>query len=1540
LNTTPTGASILSFALTPVATADRGRSLAVGDINGDGKPDLVVPNARISSTLVSVLLNTTPTGASTPSFEAPQIFGTGNYAGSVGLGDFNGDGKPDLAIANSIGGFGRVSVLLNMTTPGASTASFAAQQDFATTRNYPSSLVVADLNGDGQPDLAVTNHDSTMSIFLNATAPGAIVPTFSDPQIFAVGPYPYSLAVADLNGDGRPDLALGYYNTHHVSVLLNKTAPGATTVSIADPQTFSSGGVNSSPFSLAVGDFNGDGNPDLAVANCCGPSGSVSVLLNTRVPITIAPSFAAQQTFIAGTGARSVAVGDFNGDGKLDLAVANIGSNDVSVLLNTTAPGDSTPSFAGQVSFFSGNEPFSVAVGDFNGDGRLDLVVANFASQTVSVFLNTTAPGASTPTFAPRQTFSTGRGPVSVAAGDLNGDGRSDLVVANSSDVFTVSALLNTTPPGAAICSFAAQQRFDFNLSSPSSVAVGDFNGDGKPDLAITDSGTPTKVSVVLNTTVPGASACTFAPARSFPAADLLGNAATSVVVGDFNGDGKPDLAVASWAISGNGAGTVSVLLNTTSAGASTPSFAPQQSFSAGTQAFSIATGDFDGDGKPDLAVANAYLGMQGAVSVLLNTTALGASAPSFAAQQTFGAGPGATSVAVGDFNGDGRPDFVVANDGAHEDANTVSALLNTMVPVSLNGSPATGTIQDNDAPASITIAAGNNQSAVVNTAFATNLAVDVRNAAGNLVQGVTVTFTAPASGPSGTFGASRSITVVTNASGQATAPTFTANALDGSYTVTVQAGGGTDPAVNLSLTNVPAVGVTHFMVVAPSSSTAGSAFDVTVSALDSSNHVVTNYAGTIHFTSSDGSRVLPSDYTFLTGDRGVHTFMSAVILRTAGSQTVSVNDTVNAFLTGNGPVLVDPASADHLAFSQQPTNTVASATISPAVTVRILDAFNNLLIGDSTDQVALVIGTNPGGGTLSGTTRQTASGGIATFDDLAINKPGSGYTLVASSTGLTGATSSDFDITPRPTHLAFAVLPSDTVAGMMIAPAVTVQVEDSSNDVVIGDNTDQVTIAIGRNPGGGTLTGTLTVTVHNGVATYNDMSINKSGTDYTLTATSGALTGDTSAEFNITPAAADHLFLLQQPTDTVAGEAIAPAIEVEVLDRFGNLTSSTANVSVAIGTNPGEGTLSGTTTQAASGGIAAFGDLSIDKTGIVYTLAATSSGLTGITSDGFDITPAAADHLFFLQQPSDAVPGQTIAPAVEVEILDRFGNLTPSTANVSMAIGTNPAGGTLSGTMTESATGGVATFADLSIDKTGTGYTLVANSSALTGATSNSFNILLNHPPVLDPISDMGLSLNRSLTFTAHATDPDSPPETLTFSLDPGAPGSAHIDPVIGVFSVSNLKMGAYTITVRVTDNGNPPLSATQTFHVFVAPQVKGITLNGGSIKNPTVVTFLTVTFNTRVNIDPGAFELTRLGSGGGPVGVTVASVSVINGKTVVTLQFSGSFVLPGGVLASGQYSFTTHGGLIHDAVTGLALDGDNGGLPGGDNLFSFMVP
>jgi hypothetical protein len=359
--------------------------MAWGDFNGDGRPDLAVANS--GGTTVSVLLNTTAAGASTPSFAAQQTFAAGNTPIAVAVGDFNGDGRPDLAVVNNADK--TVSVLLSTTVAGATTAAFASQQTFQVGTN-PSFVVVGDFNGDGRPDLAVVNtNDLRVSVLLNTAAVG--VPTFAAQQTFAVGTTPYSVAVGDFNGDGRPDLATANYSDNAVSVLLNTTAAGATTAAFASQQTFAAG---SNPLAVVAGDFNGDGRPDLAVANVNG--NTVSVLLNTTSAGAGAAAFATQQTFQVGPFPHALAVGDLNGDGRPDLAVTNFGDKTASVLLNTTAAGATAAAFAAQQTFAAGTQPNSVTVTDYNGDGRPDLAVVNYGDKTVSVLLDTTAPFAST----------------------------------------------------------------------------------------------------------------------------------------------------------------------------------------------------------------------------------------------------------------------------------------------------------------------------------------------------------------------------------------------------------------------------------------------------------------------------------------------------------------------------------------------------------------------------------------------------------------------------------------------------------------------------------------------------------------------------------------------------------------------------------------------------------------------------------------------------------------------------------------------------------------------------------------------------------------------------------------------------------------------------------------------------------------------------------------------------------------------------------------------------------------------------------------
>jgi hypothetical protein len=204
--------------------------------------------------------------------------------------------------------------------------------------------------------------------------------------------------------------------------------------------------------------------------------------------------------------------------------------------------------------------------------------------------------------------------------------------------------------------------------------------------------------------------------------------------------------------------------------------------------------------------------------------------------------------------------------------------------------------------------------------------------------------------------------------------------------------------------------GATHFSVTASAGSTAGSAFTVTVTALDANNNTFTGYTGTVHFTSSDASAGLPADYPFNSGDHGTHSF--SVTLTSAGSQTVTATDRSNSSITGSATVTVSPAAPSKLVFGQQPVNTAIGAILTPAVTVRVLDLYGNLVISDNSDQVTVALGSNPGGATLGGITTVTVSGGIAAFSNLSLNKTGNGYTLTAASGSLTGATSATFNIT------------------------------------------------------------------------------------------------------------------------------------------------------------------------------------------------------------------------------------------------------------------------------------------------------------------------------------------------------------------------------------------------------------------------------------------------------------------------------------------------------------------------------------------------
>jgi Bacterial Ig-like domain (group 3)/FG-GAP-like repeat len=552
------------------ATGPNPYAVAVGDLNGDGVPDLAVAN---SGDFVSVLL-----GNGNGTFQGEVPYTTGNNPVAIVLADFNGDGNLDIAVADQLAN--RVSILM-----GNGNGTFQAHVDYVT-EPWPSGLVVGDFDGDGNLDLAVSASDGNNVTILWGAGQG----TFRGYVNYGTGDIPSAVAMGDFNNDGKPDLIATNSQADSVSVILNN---GSRT--FRDRVDYPAGpapneSTGPTTYSIASADFNGDGIPDLAVANSncptfpsCG-AGTIAIVLGNGDGSFQGPS---QYSTGTDTDPRSVVVGDFNNDKIPDLAVANYATNNLSVLLGV---GDGT--FLTAAPFPVGSAPSAVAVGDFNSDGDLDLVAADFNSGTVSMLL-----GNGDGTFQSAVSYAVGSGPIAVSVADLRGIKKLDLVVVNELSS-TISVLL-----GNGDGTFQTQQTFATGTGgNPVSVAVGDFNGDQIPDVAVADSETK-QVSILL-----GKGNGTFRTATMYP----VGASPLSVVAADFNGNGILDLALTSSSSGGFPGDSVSLLF-----GAGNGTFQTPTLFPAGYLANAAVVGDFNGDGTPDLAVAN---GGSNTVSLLLNT--------------------------------------------------------------------------------------------------------------------------------------------------------------------------------------------------------------------------------------------------------------------------------------------------------------------------------------------------------------------------------------------------------------------------------------------------------------------------------------------------------------------------------------------------------------------------------------------------------------------------------------------------------------------------------------------------------------------------------------------------------------------------------------------------------------------------------------------------------------------------------------------------------------------------------------------------------
>ena len=489
-------------------------------------------------------------------------------------------------------------------------------------------IAAADFNGDHKLDVVtIDNFGNDIQVWL-----GNGDGTFQNPITIAVGAGPTDLAIGDFNGDGIPDIAVvndTYPST--ISILLGK---GNGTFQASVNRSVTGNAIRS----LAAADFNGDGKLDLAVT-------SQVVGLPTGLYVTLGNgdgTFQVPPDYPVGQNPDFVAIGDVNGDGRPDIVVTSNASNTVSVLL-----GKANGTFAAAVNYPVGSGPSSVAIADFNGDGKPDLAVSNLGDLTVSILL-----GNGDGTFRAQKKTSVTLGAESLAAGDFNKDGKQDLAVVS---ILGVTILIGngdgTFQPPPLLGSVGSR-------SGTGNIVAADLNGDGKLDLAVANTDGST-VSIYL-----GNGDGTFKTNVDYAADSLM--SVQNLAVGDVNGDGKPDIVVADLGCDPCGQptpaqGYIAVLL-----GNGDGTFQKFKTYPTGDSADSIATGDFNGDGKLDVVVTNLITDR---ATVLLNS-----GDGTFEAPVGFSADNSTNSVAVADLNGDGKPDMVVSNGGTSD----VSILLNT----------------------------------------------------------------------------------------------------------------------------------------------------------------------------------------------------------------------------------------------------------------------------------------------------------------------------------------------------------------------------------------------------------------------------------------------------------------------------------------------------------------------------------------------------------------------------------------------------------------------------------------------------------------------------------------------------------------------------------------------------------------------------------------------------------------------------------------------------------------------------------------------
>ncbi|CAF1202596.1 unnamed protein product [Adineta steineri] len=573
-------------------TGSSPRSLAVGDFNNDTKLDIVVGNYLNNS--ISILF-----GYANGSFAQQLTYGTTYSPSSLAVGDFNNDNRLDIVVVTNSRSNNIIVYL------GDGNGSFPNQIPY--TVPIPlHAVAVGDFNNDNQLDIVINNPSSNFAYVLFGVGNGSFINATGR----STGSQPYSVAVGDFNNDNQLDIAVPNYGDNTISVIL-----GYGNGSFKDQIIYFTGRT---PYFIAVGDFNNDTQLDMAVANY--DSRNIGIFLGFGNG-----SFAKQVTYAAKNSPTYIAVGDINNDTRLDIIIS---SPLLTVVVVLFGDNDGNGTFPTNMAFYTGVYSYPVAIGDFDNDTRLDIVVAQYNSSNISV-IHQYNRGA----IYNQDSYASGGGSSlrSFIIADLNNDNHSDIIVANygTDDVGILFGYGNST--------FMEQITFDMTSNShPSSITINDFNGDNYIDIAVTNYGTQ-NLGMLL-----GNGNGSFA-IQSIYLDDVLFSP-IAIASGNFDNDNRSEVVVAY-----DGSDNIDIFFSY-----NTGSFTNQTTYPTGSLPYAVAVGDFNNDTHLDVVVANANANN---VSILL-----GYGNGSFTSQVTYATGSFPESLAVGDFNNDNQLDIVVGN--------------------------------------------------------------------------------------------------------------------------------------------------------------------------------------------------------------------------------------------------------------------------------------------------------------------------------------------------------------------------------------------------------------------------------------------------------------------------------------------------------------------------------------------------------------------------------------------------------------------------------------------------------------------------------------------------------------------------------------------------------------------------------------------------------------------------------------------------------------------------------------------------------------